>query len=694
MRWQNSEAKSSKVQTNARGKFVPRGAQPAMCVFLCATLLFWTATGAFGESGQTNLANESLQDLMNIRVTTVSKTEQKLSQTASAVFVITQQDIAESGATNIPDLLRMVPGMDVAQINANTWAISARGFNARFASMLQVLVDGRSVYTDSFGGVFWDQLDIPLEDIERIEVIRGPGGSVWGGNSVNGIINIITKKTSETRGALVVGGGGTEQQGFGTVQYGASAGRSTDFRVFAKYFNQGHLPNLLGQDGGDGWHSLRGGFRSDSRLTSRDTLMLQGDMYELREGAPTVYLPSITSPTLLPIEEMISTNGGFIQGEWKHVSSVRSDTTLGVSYTQYQRHDALNDHRGTLDINFQHHFAWGDRQSVVWGAEYRRSMSRVGGSVFVTQTPPNLSTNLYSGFAEDEIALLPQHVTLTVGGRLEHNFFSGWNFMPSARAAWAVTPRATLWAAISRSIRRPSEVDADRRANFGSIPGPGGIPYVYAFIGNRNLKDEGLTAVEAGYRATLASSLTVDLATYYNVYDHLYTVEPTTPFFESVPAPPHEVVPYTNENLMHGETHGLEVAVNWRPTSRWTLSPGYAFEQIHMHVAPSSQDFYSASWTEGGSPKHSAQLRSSLRLWWGLSWDASAYFVDRIPAFAVPSYTRVDTQLSWKFAEGTTISFVGQNLARDHHEEFVDTSFTEMPTMVKRSAYVKFTARF
>jgi len=559
---------------------------------------------------------------------------------------------------------------------------------------LQVLVDGRSVYTDSFGGVFWDQLDLPLEDIERIEVIRGPGGSVWGGNSVNGVINIITKKASQTKGVLVVGGGGTVQQGFGTVQYGGRLGSKTDFRAFTKYVNMGHFPDFGGQDGGDGWHSLRGGFRSDSRLSSRNTLMLQGDLYSLREGSPTLDLPFITSPAPVPVEEIVNVTGGFFQGVWRHDASAESHTTLEISYDRYERNDVLHDDRGTLDIKFQNVFAWGNRQHVLWGGEYRRSMSQTNGGLLVSFVPADLNTNLYSGFIQDEVTLVPSRVKLTLGARLDHNYYSGFDLMPSARVAWIVNPRTTLWTAVSRAERTPSEQDVYRRVNLGWYPVPGGLPYLISVIGNPNIKNEGITAIEAGYRASLTSSLTFDLAAYYNHYDHQYTIETAPPFEEDTPAPPHIVIPYIDKNLMHGETHGFELAVNWQPVSRWTLSPGYAFERIHMHVDPGSTDVFSAPEAEGSSPKQSAQLRSHLRLWRGLEWDASAYFNDRLPALLVPSYTRVDTQLSWSFGESATVSFVGQNLAQDDHEEFVDTTGTARTTLVKRSAYVKFTARF
>ena len=267
-----------------------------------AAVLASLSLPAWPQQKSADLGDESLEDLMNIEVTSVSKTQETLSRTAAAVFVISPEDISRSGATNIPDLLRMVPGVDVAQINANTWAINVRGFNARFSNDLLVLLDGRPVYTQTFGGVFWDVLDLPVEDIERIEVIRGPGGSVWGANAVNGVINIITKKASETHGGLVVAGGGNTDQGFGTTQYGGNVGGKTDYRVYAKYLNQDHFPDSAGQDGGDGWHLLQGGFRTDSALSVKDTLTLQGNIYSGREGTPSTYLPSVTAPALLDNE--------------------------------------------------------------------------------------------------------------------------------------------------------------------------------------------------------------------------------------------------------------------------------------------------------------------------------------------------------------------------------------------------------
>jgi iron complex outermembrane recepter protein len=649
---------------------------------------------AWSQQKPPDLTEQSLEDLMNIEVTSVSKTKETLSRTASAVFVISPEDISRSGARNIPDLLRMVPGMDVSQINDNTWAISARGFNGRFSNELLVLLDGRPLYTQTFGGVFWEVLELPLDDIERIEVIRGPGGSIWGSNAVNGVINIITKKASETHGGLVVAGGGNVDQGFGTTRYGGNAGSGTDYRVYAKYLNQDHLPNSAGQDGGDGWHFLQGGFRTDSALSSKDTLTFEGSLYTGREGAPTVDFPSVTAPTRQNIELLANVSGGFIQGVWDHTSSPNSDTTLQASYERYERHDFLREGSNVLDLDFQYHYIGWARQNIVWGLTYRYSALISDGNLYVSLVPADRSTQLFGSFIQDEIAIIPERVFLTVGAKLEHNYYTGLDFMPSARVAWAPNPRHTLWAAVSRAERTPSAFDASVVSNISTFPGPGGIPDVLSFFGNPHVKNEVLIAYEVGYRTTVLKQLSVDLTAYYDDYSDQYTAESSATFMVETPLPPHLVTPVTYENLMHGETHGVEVAVNWQPAHRWTLSPGYAFEEIHMRLAPTSQDTTSVGGAEGSSPGHSAQLRSHFVLSRKLSWDTSADFVGRLTDPNEPPYTRLDTQLSWSFGEGTAVSFVGQNLMKELHEEFVDSTGSARTTQAKRSAYAKFIWRF
>jgi len=667
----NRSQESRSFESSIRRKIIGLAA----CLAVSAAVSF----PAFPQEKTADLASQSLDDLMNIEVTSVSKKEQKLSQIASAVFVISSEDIRRSGATNIPDLLRMVPGVDVAQIDANTWAVTVRGLNGRFSNELLVLLDGRSVYTPTFGGVFWDVLDLPLEDIERIEVIRGPGASVWATNAVNGVINIITRKASETPGAMVVAAAGTVDQGFGTLQYGGKGkvGKDTSFRAFAKYLNQDHFPNSSGQDGGDGWGLSRIGFRSDTSLSPKDMLTFEGDLYRGREGNPGFAISSITSAPVA-VDRETNLGGGFIQTVWNHTYSSGSGTNLQLAYDEYERNDVLGETRGTLDVAFQHHFALSGRQNLIWGIEYRYSQSRTVGSIALSLSPPNLNTHLFSAFVQDEIAIVPARLFVTVGTKLEHNHYTGFDTQPSVRVAWTPNAQRTLWGAVSEADRNPAATDDSIQANFGGFTGPNGSVAI-RLLGNPSLSNERTVSYEAGYRMSLANQL---------------TTEPGTPFFESTPPPPHLVMPLTYENLMHGESHGLEVALNWKVASRWTLSPGYEFERIHMHLGPGSQDTTSVSEAEGSSPLHSAQVRSHLSLTHALSWDASAYFVDRLTDPVIPSYTRLDTGLTWQWNAKSSLSLVGQNLLKDRHEEFVDSTASAVTTLIKRSAYVEWTWRF
>jgi iron complex outermembrane receptor protein len=668
---------------------VRRLASPTALVVLLTLL----APTAWPRQKPNDLTSRSIEDLMNIQVTSVSKTEQKLSQAASAVFVITPDDIRRSDATNIPDLLRMVPGLDVARINANTWAVSARGLNARFSNELLVLMDGRTVYSPTTGGVFWDVLDLPLGNVERIEVIRGPGASVWGANAVNGVINIITRKASETQGGLLVAGDGNVEQGFGTIQYGGRAGKGTDYRVYAKYLNHDEFPSLTGGDGGDGWRMLRGGFRSDSVLSSKDTLMFQGDLYSAREGTPTSEFVLTPIPTTQNVELLVNLSGGFLEGVWNHTSSPHSNTSLQLSYDAYKRNDQLRESRRTFNLDFQHNFCGWTRQNIVWGLTYRYSASQSDGILGISLVPPDLNTQLFSSFVQDEIVVVPDHLFLTIGAKLEHNYYTGFGTMPGARVAWTPTKRHTLWAAISRTERTPAETDAALRAPAGQFPGPGGIPVLLTLFGNPRIDNEESVDYEMGYRTMVSQQLSIDFTAYYNDYSHQETSEPSTPFLVNTPSP-HLVLPLVSENLMHGETHGMEIAVNWKATNRWTLSPGYAFEQIHMHLAPTSQDTTSVSGAQGSSPVNAAQLRSHVSLARGLAWDTSGYFVGRLTDPREPSYTRLDTGLSWKLGERIALSLAGQNLLRGRHEEFFDTTGSSQSTLIKRSAYAKVEWRF
>lgn len=643
---------------------------------------------------QNDLTQTSVEDLLNVEVTSVSKKEQKLSHTAAAVFVITSEDIARSGATNIPDLLRMAPGMDVAQVNQNAWAISARGFNSIFANELLVMIDGRIVYSPTSGGVFWDVINVPLQDIERIEVIRGSGSSVWGTNAVNGIVNIITKKATDTHGGMIAAGGGSEEDAYSTVQYGGAAGSDTDYRVYAKYSNLGALNLQNGASGGDGSHMDSAGFRIDSTLSAKDTLSIQGSGYQGFEGTPTTFLPSITAPGAANVNALVPVNGGFVQGVWQHVSSERLDSTLQISYDEYYRGDVLNEVRKTFRADFQQHIGWGARQNFVWGLDFSTSDSDTTPALTFSLNPPNRNTSIGSAFVQDEIAIVRDKLYFTLGTKLEHDYYNGFDFMPTARILWAPAAHHTLWAAVSRSIRTPALLDAASRLNLGEIGQSGNLPVVLALFGNPNILNEAEVNLDAGYRAQLGRRLQIDLAAFFDHDTNQETTEPGTPFFEANPAPAHLVMPLMFGNLMSGEAHGLEAFGSWKVTERWTLSPGIALEEINMHLGPTSQDTGSVAEAEGSSPDVSIQLRSHVVLPHRLAWDTSAYYVSGLTDPVVAPYTRLDTGLTWSWSDNLSFSAFGQNLLKAEHLEFVDSTGSERSTLMKRGAYAKVTFTF
>ncbi len=649
---------------------------------------------AQGLQQQVDLTQTSIEDLLNVEISSVSKSDRKLSETPAAVFVISQSDIARSGATNIPDLLRMVPGMDVAQIGANAWAISARGLNGRFSNELQVMVDGRSVYTPTFGGVFWDTLDMPLEDIERIEVIRGSASSVWGANAVNGVVNIITKTAEETRGGLVVAGAGNVDQAVGTVQYGGEIGGATTYRAYAKYFNEAHLNDPQGISGADGWHMFRVGARIDAAISSRDTISFRGDFYQGSEGQPVTMLPSISSAARVDVDTVVPKSGGFLQGVWKHTSSARSDFELDVSYDHYYVGDVLNESRHSLAVDFQQHNRWGERQRITWGLNFRDSLSQTTGSLTFSLNPANLNTESASAFVEDEISVIPQRLNLTIGTKLNYDYYTGLALMPTVRLAFMPDSHNTMWLGVSRSLRTPAALDTISRLNLGGFTGPGGEPDVIALIGNKNIESENELSVDAGHRASLTDQLSVDVAVYFNHYGDQETEEPAAPFPETTPLPAHTVFPLMFENLMHGDGVGFEAFATWNVFARWTLSPGYAFENIRMKLEAGSQDLDSVQEAEGASPVNSAQLRSNVSLPHHLTWNLSTYFVGRLRDPAIPEYTRVDTGVIWNYGEHLSFSIFGQNLLQSQHEEFVDSTGSIRTTLMKRGGYMKVTWTF
>jgi iron complex outermembrane recepter protein len=560
--------------------------------------------------------------------------------------------------------------------------------------MVLVLIDGRSVYSPLTSGVDWDQQDVPLEDIERIEVIRGPGGTIWGANAVNGVINIMTKSAKDTRGGLVSAGAGSQEAVQGLAQYGGGIGPKGAYRVFGNYSNAGNFPSPGGEALADGWHKSHGGFRSDWDVSPRDTMTVQGDLFDAREGHTIDAVLSNDQFREAIFDDKNTVRAGNVLGRWNHTFFNGSDSSLEAYYDRYNRLDQGGDEiRNTFDLDFQHHLAVGSRHDVVWGAGYRVSSDNVTPGYAKRWVPSRRTDYLFSTFIQDEIRI-DNSLSLTLGSKFEHNAYTGFEYEPGAQLVWTPTGRQAIWMSASRAIRQPARADDDLRVDVALIPLDHGGSGVVELIGtHRNA--ERLHDFEAGYRAQMSKRLSVDIAAFSSHYLGLQTQEPQPPYFTADPPPLHMLIPVFFDDQAHGHTYGGEVFANWNVTRRWRLSPSYSF--IHMNVAgyPSSQD-PDAGAIANNTPKHQYQVHSFLDLTRHITWDASFSHVGRLPDGgngATVSYNRVDTRIGWRAGESVELSIAGQNLLSAQHAEFFDT-FRIVHSLVPRSVFGRITWRF
>jgi iron complex outermembrane receptor protein len=652
---------------------------------LLVALVGWPC---IAQASHTDLSQVSLEDLMNIQVTSVSKKEQKLSQTGAAVFVITQEDIRRSGATNIPDLLRLAPGVDVARVDSNRWAISIRGFNDPYANKVLVLVDGRSVYNPSFSGVFWDMVDVPLEDIERIEVIRGPGGTVWGANAVNGVINIITKTASATPGTLISAGTGSEETAQGLMQYGGQIGQIGSYRVFGRYFNiQSSLfPNT--EPAADGWQAGHAGFRSDWNLSDRNSLTVQGDFTRTQESQTVNSLFSNALPFAKTFNDPIVATGANVLAHWNHTLANGSQMSLQV-YDDYSRHveEGFSNTQQTVDVDLEHHIALGSRNDLVWGLGARVIHSDYGAGYAFLILPSERTDHLMSGFLQDEVRLT-NSLSLTVGAKVEHNSFTGAEFEPSVQLVWAPNSSQVVWLSAAQAVRQPSAVDVGIIDDLFSLPlGP--TYGIFRAIGNPKIQAEQLRDFEAGYRHQVSKRLTLDVALFAGHYHGLDSIAAGSPYFITQNSTPYVILPYVYGNGAAAWTYGAEFFANWKVTGHWRISPGYSYFHMNLDGSPSSVES-----PPGRSPNHQFQLRSLLDLPHHLEWDNTLEYVSRLTAGNIPSYVRANSRFGWRFGESMELSVVGQNLFSPRHKEFANPLYPTVQTLVERSVFGKVTWRF
>jgi iron complex outermembrane receptor protein len=662
--------------------------------FLTGILLGPLTTGGRAQQTTPDLGNLSLDNLAAIEITSVSRKEQTLTGAAAAIFVITSEDIRRSGMSNIAELLRTVPGLDVAEIDANKWSITTRGFGERYPDKTLVLLDGRTLYSPLNSGVTWDVQETMLEDIERIEVIRGPGATLWGANAVNGVVNIITKTAKQTQGALISGAGAIQDRNSGATRYGGALGSRGRYRVYGKYFDRDGSPIPSGGHAPDEWHDLRSGFRADWDISGSTTTTIQGDLYRGRVGTTVPGLLSLSPPlTGLFIDKTITT-GGNVLGRWTQTSD-HLDTTVQAYFDLANRNEStvLEEFRHTLDAEVLERYHRWHRHELIFGGDFRDNADRTIGSLNISYNPASRNTELYGVFGQDEISLLPNRLKLTLGSKIEHNYYSGIALQPDVRLAWIPTERIATWMAISRASESSSRTDSDVRTNDDVSLATDGTIILASSFGSEHLAPENVIAYELGSRWQAGSKLSFDLATFYNHYTNRHTNEPGTPFLEDSPAPRHLVVPdYTASNI-RGETHGLELLAKIHPAHIWELSASYTLFDIHLHQSAASLDFDTAPGSEGSSPTQEFQIHSLLNLPHKLEFDSAIFHVGQLVGPGIKAYTRLDLRAGWRPTPAFELSGGGRNLLQAQHYEF-GTGGLVQAEPVGRSAYLKANWRF
>jgi iron complex outermembrane receptor protein len=615
----------------------------------------------------------SIQQLGEIQVTTVSKEPEEVWKTPAAVYVITQQAIQRAGVTNIPEALRLAPGVEVARIDSHTWSIGIRGFGSNLTRNILVMIDGRSVYSPLLAGTFWDMQNFPLADIDRIEVIRGPGGTIWGPNAVNGVINIITKSSKDTQGEMLQAGGGNVDQGDFTAQYGGTDRRGLTYRLYGMGFdrNSEYHPN---GDNYDEWRDIQGGFRMDYDRSGRDTYTLEGDIYDEGAGyrvSSTYYTP----PYSRFLQSTAPLSGGNIVARWHRIQSPGKDIQIEAYYDRTNRRQPnFVDLRNTFDVDFLDRFRLPYNQQISWGGGIRLSMGRNPQVVpDLYFSPESRTDQLYSGFFQDEIDLIPDTLSLSLGTKLLKTNYTGLQLEPSVRLLWNPTSTQALWAAFTHAVRTPS--DAERAFYLTGFVGitPGGTPEFARFFANPNFHSEEMNGWELGYRRMVGKNLYFDLATFYNHYGNLFSEDITgPPYLETSPPPPHLLLPAEFGNGLVGTTKGFELSPDWNPLPFWRLSASYSYLDMVIQRAKNSLDIGTAPLVEGSSPRNQITAQSDFTITGAIDLNLTYRFVSALPALTISSYSTADARLGWWVERYLQLSVAGRNLFQPYHYEFAN----------------------
>lgn len=618
------------------------------CLALAAPAAAAGTAAAADEQPPGDLADLSIEELANIQVTSVSRRPERLQDAPAAVFVITAEDIRRSGADTVPEALRLAPNLHVARINGYAYSISARGLNSggsALSNKLLVLVDGRPVYTPLFAGVFWDAQDVLLEDVERIEVVSGPGGVLWGLNAVNGVINITTRKAGETQGTMLAAHGATDGALGAAFRQGGTSAGGVAWRAFGKFTRRSDSEQASGPRIDDRYRRAMMGVRADwERGLDRYTVI--GNLIQGRLDQPAP--GEIATPGGPSRFGRVRSDGANLSARWQRQLEDGASVALQayVDHTVREAPPLFAERLSTLDAQFQHTLATGGRHDIVWGANLRYARDRVGNSPYVAFLPARTAQRWGSLFVQDEIALR-EAWRLTLGARTEYNHYTGTEFLPSARLSWRLSSQHALWASAARTVRAPARLDVDAWV-------PGRPPYILR--GGPQVRSEVARVLELGYRGQPLADLAYSVTLFHHDYDHLRTQEfdPTRSYLVFA-------------SLMKGYGSGIEAWGNWQPMPRWRLSAGWTTLRQRLHLKPGSNDVGSLA-AARRDPAHTLQLRSSYNIDDAREFDLALRRAAALPAAGVPSYTALDARFGWRLRPGLALSVVGENLNGGHAE--------------------------
>lgn len=609
-------------------------------------------------------------DIADLSVTSVAQRAQKLSETAAAIYVITQEDLRRAGAISIPEALRLVPGVQVAKIASNRWAVTARGFNGALANKLLVLLDGRAIYTPTYGGTYWDDQSTLVEDIDRIEVIRGPGASLYGSNAVNGVINIITKTAQDTQGNLISLTGST-RGGLAEARHGGQLGNDIFYRVYATYLDIGKTEQPNHASNFDAWNRARTGFRMDTSRIGANSYTLQGDFYTGNQDAQVPEaLPA--APYSINARTENDSFGGNVLGRWTHYLGHGDQLTLQSYIDHYTRlEDNVDQHVTTADMQLQNTMSLDERNNFIWGGG-ARYYNTLFGSTYTIQVAQKQNTHyIFNTFLQDEYAITPDELYLTLGSKFEYYDLSGFQLEPSARLSYHPTPKQTIWGAVSRAMRTPSIYEEG--VDFAALTLPGAPPTELRLIGNMRQKSEELIAYELGHRLQPQRNLSFDTALFYNDYHNLQAISTAGAIFPG--ANGNNIQPYQYNNYGKAHSYGAELAANWNISARWRLAGSYTYTKLVLNTTgPTGVNIKAA---ERLTPRNQFAIQSYYSLTDDIHWDNMLYYVGALTS-AVDPYLRYDSRIAWLAVPGLELSLIGRNLLDPYHPEFPNNPQAEI----------------